>query len=164
MSLAWLKYLRDEQVESIVKRSNKLRALDLRGSPITNISVDTIMSNLDPSLEELSLSYTNVTFHKLLELKSMPKLRSLNCLHLRSEEIESLKNELPQIYVNQVTKIAAMLSFLPQEGFWDIKSKQVPCGPSNMLYPHGTSGANFPTQQDFASAYSWNPPAKDNQQ
>ena len=34
LSLAWLEYLTEEQIESIVKRCRKLKALDLRGTVI----------------------------------------------------------------------------------------------------------------------------------
>ena len=151
MSLAWLQCLNDDQVKSILKRCNKLRELDLRGSQITNVSVDTIMSYLNPTLEELSLSYTNSTVNKLIELRCMSKLKSLNCLHLGSDEVKCLKQNLPQICVNQNIKIASMLSFKPQDGIWDIKVKQLKCGPSIMLQPKvpGISGSSFPSIHDF---------------
>ena len=91
LTLAGLRYSRDELFESIIKRRKKLSVLDFRGSPITNISSDIIILHFNPSLEEIILSYTNVTFNKIFELFSMSKLRSLDCFYLRYEEIKSLK-------------------------------------------------------------------------
>ena len=151
MSLSWLEHLNDDNVKSILKRCSELKALDLRGSAITNVSVDTIMSHLNSTLEELSLSYTNVTVNKLMELICMSKLKSLNCLHLGSDEIKHLKQNLSQICVNQNIKIASMLSFKPQDSIWNIKVKQLKSGPSIMLQPKipGISGSTFPTIHDF---------------
>jgi len=110
-----------------------------------------IISHLKSNLEELSLSYTKVTVKQLIELRCMSKLKYLNCLHLKSDEIKSLKRNLPQVSVNEGIKIASMLSFRPQERIWDIEVKQLQYGPSIVLQPKtpGISGSSFPTQQDF---------------
>ena len=128
LSLAWSKYLTDEEVEILLSNYKNLSALDLRGCPITNISVDSIIKHLKLNLQELSLSYTNVKCQKLLELKSMSHLKVFNCLHLKSEEIDLLKQEIPQLTINSSIKVAAMLSFEPEDGFWDIEAKQIKIG------------------------------------
>ena len=93
LSLAWLEAITDEHVKALISRCTNLKALDLRGTPITNNSVSKIIEYLMNSLEELSISYTNINFDKLLELNSMLKLRSLNCLHLENAEVENLENK-----------------------------------------------------------------------
>ena len=102
---------------------------------MSNNLVDMIISHLKSNLEELSLSYTKVTVKQLIELRCMSKLKYLNCLHLKSDEIKSLKRNLPQVSVNEGIKIASMLSFQPQERIWDIEVKQLQYGPSIVLQP-----------------------------
>ena len=128
LSLAWLKYFKDENVKTLLNNCKKLSALDLRGCPITNISVDSIIEHSKLTLEELSLSYTNVNYAKLIELKLMSKLKTLNCLHIELFEIDKLKLEIPQLWINQQIKVASMGdggSFEPEEGFWEIQAKQI---------------------------------------
>lgn len=123
-----MKYFKDENVKTLLNNCKKLSALDLRGCPITNLSVDSIIEYSKLTLEELSLSYTNVNFAKLIELKLMSKLKSLNCLHIEVFEIEKLKHEIPQLWINQQIKVASMgngSSFEPEEGLWEIQAKQI---------------------------------------
>ena len=74
------------------------------------------------------MSYRNVNYAKLIELKLMSKLKTLNCLHIELLEIDKLKLEIPQLRINQQIKVAPMGdggSFEPEEGFWEIQEKQI---------------------------------------
>ena len=124
-----MKYFKDENVKTLLNNCKKLSALDLRGCPITNLSVDSIIEHSKLTLEELSLSYTNVNYEKLIELKLMSKLKTLNCLHIELVEIDKLKLEIPQVWINQQIIFTSYSfwggSFEPEEGFWEIQAKQI---------------------------------------
>ena len=124
-----MKYFKDENVKTLLNNCKKLSALDLRGCPITNLSVDSIIEHSKLTLEELSLSYTNVNYAKLIELKLMSKLKTLNCLHIELVEIDKLKLEIPQVWINQQIIFTSYSfwggSFEPEEGFWEIQAKQI---------------------------------------
>lgn len=111
----------DEHVKILVSRCKKLKALVL-GYPflnniITDDSITSIVEHLKPTLEELDVSFCNISGDKILELRSMPKLRVLNFLYLpenpediqmRFHEVKNLKKQLPNIIFNQENvKIAA---------------------------------------------------------
>ena len=120
LSLAWLEDVKDENVNVLISRCTNLKALDLRGTPITNDSVNIIIEYLTNSLEELSISYTKINFHKLLDLDAMLKLRNLNCLHLENVEVENLEKKLPHLNINRKMKIATSIQLLePENGIWD---------------------------------------------
>ena len=90
--------------------------------------MDSIIEHSKLTLEELSLSYTNVNYAKLTELKRMSKLKTLNCLHIELLEIDKLKLKMPQLWINQQIKVASMGdggSFETEEGFWEIQAKQI---------------------------------------
>jgi len=100
--------IKDDQVEVLVKRCNKLTTLDLslpildNRQSITNRSLTSIIQNLKNTLEALNLTHTGVRFFKLLELMSMPKLKVLSCHNctLTTEEENSLRKHLPNVNVN----------------------------------------------------------------
>ena len=71
-------------------RENKIEDLEINyNNDITNNSLTSIIEHLKPTLTKLSVNHTNVNYSKLLEVKSMERLKVLNCLHLHCEEIES---------------------------------------------------------------------------
>merc|ERR1712238_308894 len=101
--------LSDENVKSLVGRCKKLTALDLGETKITDESLNSIIENLKPTLEELDISYTKIarefrktehklwggTIHvetpvhyitKLFELNSMTQLRNLICRPIEDNE------------------------------------------------------------------------------
>jgi hypothetical protein len=90
--------LQDEHVKKLVKRCNNITHLDLSSTSITNNSVHSIIGQLRASLEKLNVSRTKVDFATLLELKSMPALRTLIC---PDENIKNLKQQLPHISINK---------------------------------------------------------------
>ena len=79
VSLSWQKDLQDEHVKKLVKRCNKITHLDFRETSITNDSVHSIIEQLNTTLEGLNVFQTFVDFATLLELRSMPALKTLIC-------------------------------------------------------------------------------------
>ena len=113
--------LHDEHVKKLVKRCNNITHLDLSDTSITNDSVCSIIEKLKASLEKLDVSYTNVDFATLLQLRSMPALKTLICFDPyygdedsldeddpdddHTEDIENLKQQFPHIRINEQKKI-----------------------------------------------------------
>ena len=117
----------DELITSLINRCNKLTSLNLRGNFITNNSLTSIIQTLEPTLEELDVSHTSINFEKLVELRCMKKLRTLNCWHLESHVIDVLKTELPRLCINEDDFEVAESDkiYEPEDGFWEIEAKQL---------------------------------------
>ena len=79
VSLTWQNNLQDEHVKKLVKRCDKITHLDFCHTLITNDSVYSIIEQLNTSLEGLNVFQTHVDFATLLELRSMPALKTLIC-------------------------------------------------------------------------------------
>jgi len=95
---------------------------------ISDNAVTSIVNNLKHSLEELDLSVSSITLAKLMELKSMTKLKVLNCRHLQSNEIKTLSNNLPHLKkpINEDGLCIGLYDRAdPEEGFWEIDAKQL---------------------------------------
>ena len=70
---------KDKHVVALVSRCNKIASLNLAFRDITDISLTSIMKNLKFTLEELDIGRCEkITYTKLLEMRSMPKLKALN--------------------------------------------------------------------------------------
>ena len=95
--------LKDEHVKTLIKRCNNITHLDLSWNPgITNDSVQSIIKYLEKSLEKLNVIGTKVDFATLLQLKSMPALKTLICGYINVDaDIENLKQQLPHIRINE---------------------------------------------------------------
>ena len=97
-------------MKDLVERCKKLTSLTL-GEPNWKIILSptvcdqimtTIIENLNLTLEELNVSpFGNISYEKLLELKSMPKLRVLNYWERSVEELENLRKYLPDVKICQ---------------------------------------------------------------
>ena len=81
---------------------------------ITNDSLISIMEYLKQTLWKLDVNRTKVDFSKLLELRSMPGLRILNCQHLSYEDIEKLRIQLPHLCISSSDKAGSKLRRLRQ--------------------------------------------------
>ena len=90
--------LQDEHVTALVSRCNNIETLDLGRTGISSNSVTTIIDHLKPSLQELGLNEINVDVNKLLELKSMPKLKLLQC-EVSHNELKYLKEQIPHVKI-----------------------------------------------------------------
>ena len=119
---------------ALVNRCKKLITLDLAFNSITNIALNSIVKNLRPTLEELDVNFTKVTFEKVLELRSMEKIRILNCRKLNRFETMNLR-QLLNVRINQNSSTFQVADSnsesKPKEMFWKIKAKQLPLFQTN---------------------------------
>ena len=150
LSLQSEENLTDEHVKALVGRCKKLTALDLGDTNITDESLNSIIENLKPTLEELDISYTKIarefkkTQHrmlgaiidvdvpvhyitKLFELNSMTQLRNLICRPIEDEDIEKFRSELPEVCINQGCLEIANSDqvYEPMDGFWEMDARQL---------------------------------------
>jgi hypothetical protein len=69
--------VKDDHVETLLRRCNKIKVLSLEATLITDYSVMNIRRYLNQTLEELSLAHFGefgvISFTGFLELKTMPK-------------------------------------------------------------------------------------------
>ena len=95
--------VKDDHVETLLHRCNKIEALSLEATLITDYSLTIIRQYLNLTLEELSLAHFGelISFTGFLELKSMPRLKILN-LSDEKEEIEKLRLHLSHLTINMV--------------------------------------------------------------
>ena len=132
------KNLTDEHVKALVGRCKKLTALDLLDTNITDESLNSIIENLKPSLEELDVSWCFTgqsksrrvylaCIKKFIELNLMPHLRTLICRGLKDGDIAKLRSELPNVCINKgCLKISnSDQVYEPMDGFWEIDAKQL---------------------------------------
>ena len=93
----------DRYIEILVSRCNKIKSLNLAKSrSITNNSLTSIIENLKYTLEELDITWCGkITDTKLLEMRSMPKLKVLNYFKKWDpNDYKDLKKNLPQLTNN----------------------------------------------------------------
>ena len=86
-----------------------------------------ILHHLKQTLEELNVNDNKINSENLIQLKSLPRLKVLNCLYLHNfDEIETLRKHLPHLIINRKTVSAAAPNsmFEPKVGLWDIKVNQ----------------------------------------
>jgi hypothetical protein len=126
-------YLEDKHVNSLVIRCNKIVALNLGLTSITENCLSGISENLNLTLEELDISeYINpITCAEIYwHLRSMSKLKVLNLPNLINvEEIESLEKKLPNLSISQkelqmtALQVSVAENSNPRNGIWEIKIK-----------------------------------------
>ena len=91
----------DKHIETLVSRCNQITYLDLSGTELTDTSITSVINHLKQSLEYLDISgCEEMSFEKVLELKSMPKLRILK-YGFKSWHTMVLRKKLPDLKVNQ---------------------------------------------------------------
>ena len=91
---------KDKHIVALVSRCNKITSLNLAfRAMLSDVSLTSIMENLKSTLEELDISRMNITYPKLLEMGSMPKLKALN-YYMQQEEYNEIKKTLPQLTRN----------------------------------------------------------------
>ena len=107
----------DDQVKILLSRCNKIKALSLEASRMTDSSLTYIRQYLNLTLEELSLvddaganaspgpgaafGY-GITFTGFLELKSMPKLKILNLYNEKDDCAMNLRQHLPHVKISSL--------------------------------------------------------------
>ena len=107
--------IKDNNVEVLLRRCNKIKVLSLEATWITDDSLKSIRQHLNLTLEELSLgtnydrfihdsSDDSISLTGFLELKYMPRLTILNLFYENGncEEIQNLKRHLPHLMIKGV--------------------------------------------------------------
>ena len=133
LSIGSLRNLKDEHVKTLVARCNKLSVLNLKNTTITNDSLTYIIRSLQHTLEKLNINLCEgITYAKVTELRSMPKLRVLNFgrrwdiggrVELSDGEKENLKKLMPLVRFGAPI-CADERKLLPADGIWDVEGKQ----------------------------------------
>ena len=97
-------YFTNEEVNILLSRCNKIKALSLDARFINNGSLTNIRQHLSFTLEELSLGsrFERLSFNGFLELKFMPRLKILNLYNGKenAKEIQNLREHLPHLKIN----------------------------------------------------------------
>ena len=107
LSLGKIIEVKDNHVEVLVRRCNKLKELSLHQTSITNHSISNIIEHLRGTFEKLDVGSTNTDHAKILELRSMPFLKVLTWFpkgRPSSQQAQNLKNKFPEIIVNERPK------------------------------------------------------------
>ena len=102
--LGFQENLQDEHVKKLVKRCNKITHLGFNSTKITNNSVHSIIEQLKASLEKLDVSHADLDFANLLQLKSMPALKTVFFDSIKddhAEDIENLKQQFRPIIIDE---------------------------------------------------------------
>jgi hypothetical protein len=131
LNLSSQDYVEDKHVKPLVQKCNKITELALGFTQITNKSMESIVKNLS-SLEKLDVCYTKIDYPTLLQLKSIPTLKVLNCFGRQkkkdAEKIKNLKLQLPHVNINEEYLFIATSSKevddeVDLDWFWEIRSK-----------------------------------------
>ena len=136
VSLGGIHCLTDEHVKTLVKRCKKIEELELGiCKNITEDSLTSIVENCDQMVKlDVSFNIPSVQGRNpFLKVKSMPKLKVLNCQHPKrsSEETNFLRKFMPHLEINQVVfggdlGIANPNDAIkPEDGIWDIFVKTI---------------------------------------
>ena len=92
----------DKHIVALVSRCKKITSLNLAfGRELTGISITSIILNLKLTLEELDIGYCQLITHtKLLEMRVMPKLKTVYYGTGMLSDFYELKKKLPQLTRN----------------------------------------------------------------
>ena len=96
------KELMDEHGKALVSRCNKITDLNFYGTTISNLTLMSIIRNLELTLEKLKLpGWQDIHYVDLIQLKSFSRLRILDCiLHCNCCDFVSLKKQLSHVSIN----------------------------------------------------------------
>ena len=91
----------DKKIETLVSRCNRITKLDISEAELTDSSITSVIKHLKHSLEYLDIRLIpEISYEKVLELKSMSKLRILR-YGFKSWHTMALRKKLPHLRVNQ---------------------------------------------------------------
>ena len=158
VSLAGLECLTDEQIKTLVTRCKKIKELELFGCrKITEDSLTIIVEQCD-QMVKLDVSHINIGFSRnwndellrfellpvqgrnpFLKVKSMPKLKVLNCQNTNrtSQETDNLRKLMPGLTINKkdlgfdLTVANPNKSIETEDGLWNIFVKCTELFPEN---------------------------------
>ena len=124
--LETISHSQDRFVKDLTLRCKKLTTLHLQHCEIGESSLASIIENLDSTLEELDVSYTELWPDDLFKLKSMSKLKTLVCNYMF---VNHLKDELPHLYIDSDLNSAKFANpnaiFGRKSGMWEIECKRL---------------------------------------
>lgn len=127
LSLFHLSAVSDEYIKILVRRCNRLSALDLGSTSITDDSLTSIIENLS-ALKEIDIGGSEeISYDKLLELNTMPWLEVLYC-KLYGDDLENLKKELlPTLTISHEVRHGANAAknLYPEHKIWEIEAEPV---------------------------------------
>ena len=104
LSLFHLSAVSDEYIKILVKRCNRLSALDLGSTSITDDSLTSVIENLS-ALKEIDIGVSEeISYEKLLELNTMPWLEVLYCVIISSGKFTHLLDLFIIKILNSKTK------------------------------------------------------------
>ena len=93
--------MKDRHIETLVSRCNRITKLDLSDTKLTDTSIASVIQHLKQSLVCLQVEEaTEISFEKVLELKSMPKLQILK-YGFKSWHTMYLRGYLPHLKINE---------------------------------------------------------------
>ena len=121
-SLGFHSNVKDRHVKILVSRCNKITSLNLAFEHISDNSLTSIKENLSSTLEELDVGRCQkITDSKLLEMRSMPKLKVLNYFKTgTNDNYENLKKHLPQLTNNDPWKKWKDLAWKQPENYKEL--------------------------------------------
>ena len=96
----------NDHLKILLSRCNKIKALSLEETTISDDLLANIRQFLNLTLEELSFKLRNISLSSLLELKSMTRLKTLKLYkyfgNIDDKEIQNLKQHLPHLMIKVV--------------------------------------------------------------
>ena len=108
-----------------------LKVLSLNWTMITNASLRCISDLLKQTLEELNINCcVDIQFSKLfeskpVELRSMPKLKIVNCDRITDARIDYLRKQASNATINRQRIKSDPENLSPLDGIWEIRAKQI---------------------------------------
>ena len=133
LSFNYMKLISDKHVKTLGSRCPKLKTLILAGTSITSESISIIIETMKTTLETLDVSLLfNFDILKLLELRTMPKLKTLIGTGLAPVK-EQLMGYLPNLVIYEFDNVHEHCQFTcssagnlsESDGIWEIKAKQL---------------------------------------
>ena len=133
LSFNYMKLISDKHVKILGSRCPKLKTLILAGTSITSESISIIIETMKTTLECLDVSLLfNFDIFKLLELRTMPKLKTLIGNGLVPVK-EQLMGYLPNLVIYEFDNVHEHCEFTrssagnlsDSDGIWEIKAKQL---------------------------------------
>ena len=133
LSFNYMKLISDKHVKILSSRCKNLKTLTLAGTSITSESISIIIETMKTTLECLDVSLLfNFDILKLLELRTMPKLKTLIGTGLAPVK-EQLMGYLPNLVIYEFDNVHEHCEFTcssagnlsESDGIWEIKAKQL---------------------------------------
>ena len=96
----------------------------MRNTEITNNAMKSIRHYLKKTLVELDISLNFIDFDQIIQLKVISSLKILTYLYQHIHNINILKNQMPQLKVNEDIHSIIGADF-NRYSIWDVKSNRL---------------------------------------